>query len=95
MTITPDQAKKLTEEEKKAMGDLERKIDKTLREEFQNNYSNRVIYPLPSAGLYSNGSVISSRIRKEIIRIYAKVGWNVKYECNQMDGEWLEFVSRR
>jgi len=90
MTITPEEARKMTEAEKAAIGQLERAIDKALREQFQDCPYSAVTYSLPSR----RDNEVTGRVRKEIIRMYEEAGWNVKYDSSQFDGEWLQFTPK-
>lgn len=94
MTITPKQAGEFTSEEKRTLRNLETNIDRTLREGFKNSF-NRVTYSwLNYSGQYDSGVAVTGKVTTEIIRMYRKAGWNVKYESDQRDGDYLEFTPR-
>jgi len=85
MTITPEQAIRMTEDEKTTMGQLEREIDKTLRKDFQRGNSLNCTIP----------SSTPIRVREEITRRYEEAGWNVQYHSHQLDGDYIEFSQRK
>ena len=64
MTITPEEAKKLTREEKSKVRRLESEIDKALR-----NGARCIDVSFPN-----------EKVKEEIIKLYREKGWPVKYE---------------
>lgn len=79
MAITPEEAKKLTREEKSDVRRLELKIDKALK----------------TGVRCLDLSFPSEKVKEEIIRLYKEKGWPVEYECDQRDGNYLDFRRQR
>jgi hypothetical protein len=84
MTITPQQAMNLSGDERVKIRDLEKKIDKALTREFGKH----------SSSVYVSTEYMDGRVRAEIERRYWEAGWNVTYESDQRDGDYLRFTAR-
>jgi hypothetical protein len=69
MAISPHEAGKVTQDEFKAVDSAERKLDKILKEHFQDTKEVRVTDPL---------SALNARCRKEILRRFRASGWAVQ-----------------
>lgn len=85
MTITPEQARKLNEEDQARIGELEKKIDGALARSFDNTRERVCI----------NVGYVDNRALQEIKRMYGEAGWNVEYESDQRDGDFLAFIPKR
>lgn len=79
MTITIQDAKKMTREELEDIGRLEKEIDKEIAENFQRGQTS-VNFCLEN---------VKPRVRNEIMKMYRGVGWNVQYVSDQREGDYL------
>ena len=76
MVITPQQAKALTDADKKITRDLERRIDDALL----NGKTTVDIVEYPG-----------KKVIQELTQRYSKAGWHVKYESDQREGNYFRF----
>lgn len=85
MTITPEQAMKLNEDDRAEVGALEKTIDQTISSRF-NQRDRRVCV---------DTGYVGNKALQEIKQMYNEAGWNVKYQSDQRDGDFLEFTPKR
>lgn len=85
MTITPQQAMKLNDGNRKEIRELEETIDKVLSEEFGKDRSS----------VFVNTKYLDGRVRTEIKRMYGEAGWNVRFHSDQRDGDYAEFSPKK
>jgi hypothetical protein len=85
MTITPEKAKELTQNERKQICQLEKQIDATLTESFHERKD----------GIIVDLDCTSPRIIDELIRMYDGAGWNVQEKSDQRDGDYLVFQAKK
>lgn len=85
MAITPEQAKKLNQQDLEQIAQLERTLDEAISKKFGRDGTQVAV----------SVSYIDERIRRELTRRYAEAGWNVKYQEDQREGDWLIFTPRK
>ena len=78
--ITPQEAIKLTKADRVEVRALERMIDRALAARFQGG----TVYV--EVREFQTG-----RVYDELARMYGSAGWNIQYESNQRDGDFLIF----
>ncbi|MBU0761352.1 MAG: hypothetical protein KJ600_03875 [Nanoarchaeota archaeon] len=84
MTITPEQARKLNEEDQARIGELEKRIDWALGRDFGKT-GGRVCITV---------GYVDNRTLQEVSRMYGGAGWDVEYESDQRDGDFLAFTPK-
>lgn len=82
MVIKPDEANKLTDNEMKLVGKLERAIDETIRKNYLKD-SKEIVYAFPEE-VQDN-----ERIQTIIQREYSQSGWNAR--LGMLETEQLEY----
>lgn len=84
MVITPQQAtEELMRRNRKVLRELEKKIDAAL---IERNLGRDICIDVRDGGRNVNGIVLDS-----LLSAYRKAGWQVKYESDQRDGDFLRF----
>ncbi|MDP2628956.1 MAG: hypothetical protein Q8P15_03605 [Nanoarchaeota archaeon] len=86
MVVKPSDLEKLTEEEQKILTEAENEIDENLQRNYKPLLRDDVCINLPR-NIY-----FGDRVFNEIIRIYQKAGWKIKYESDQRDGNYMRFA---
>jgi len=90
MAITPKQLTALTGQDEAVVKRLEQIIDMALAKQFRpgiEGYTACINLP--------EGVEYGDKFYTELIRRYAEAGWQVKYESDQRDGDFLRFKARR
>ena len=85
MTITPNEARELTQTEIALADRLEELTDAVLREKFTGGVE-KVIVPITIP--------INLRTRQEFEKRYENAGWSTQYRNDQRDGEWYELWTK-
>jgi hypothetical protein len=83
MVLTPQEAGKLTEEELKEAGYLEKRIDTHLKEYYIPRSGSN-----PSINIFHIIKKTSERALYAVIEAYKEAGWNVEYYTNQHNSEF-------
>ncbi|MDD5192559.1 MAG: hypothetical protein PHH54_00695 [Candidatus Nanoarchaeia archaeon] len=76
MVITPQEAKALTKADKALLKGLEKRIDQAL---------------LEGENTFDINEYPGEKVVQEITHIYEKAGWEVSYESDQREGNYLSF----
>ena len=83
MVITPNEASKLTVEEENEIKNLENKVDEAIKSRYK---------PYNSGGLCLDRGLFGeygTRIFNQMKKMYEQAGWEVKYESDQRDGDFI------
>ncbi|MDP1695881.1 MAG: hypothetical protein Q8L29_03140 [archaeon] len=84
MVVTPQQAKEtLMRRNRTVLRELEKKIDAALT---GGDTGRDICIDVRDVGRNINGTVLDS-----LLSAYRKAGWQVKYESDQRDGDFLRF----
>jgi hypothetical protein len=86
MVLTPKQANAQAKPGGQTIKNLEKRIDKALVEGIQRG----------SDSITLDASIFPNRIAMKAIReLYENVGWTVKYQSDQRDGDYLQFSRKK
>ena len=89
MVITPEQASELTGEEETEIKALEERVDQAIRQEYNPDNQRELYLDDELFGGYG------TRVYTQMKKMYEQAGWNLKYESDQRDGDFVRLSHGR
>jgi len=90
MVLTPQQVREtILRNGLPKLKSLEKQIDEELLKRFESGQTDDVCIDMPG-GISYNSPLCQALVQK-----YEQAGWNVKYESDQREGDFLRFTTRR